>query len=93
MILAINLYTVVCSDKVLKPYRVGLDLTTWEDQGEFNSRPIIFQLGTGSRAGSSNAEYQPIYCSDKVINPYRIGLDLTIQEDQGEFNSHPVISV
>ena len=50
-----------CSDKVLDPYRVGLDLTTQNDQGEFNSRPLILQLGTGSGAGPSNADYQSMY--------------------------------
>ena len=69
-----------------------MDLTTREDQGEFNSRPIIFQPGTGFRAGPSKNDYQPMYCSYKVLNPYRVGLDLTTQEDQGEFNSHLVIS-
>ena len=45
-----------CSDKFLNPYRVGLDLATQEDQGEFNSHPIIHQLGTGSATGSSNTD-------------------------------------
>ena len=45
----LNYQPMYCSDKVLNPYRVGLDLTTQEDQEEFNSHPIIFQLGTRSR--------------------------------------------
>ena len=69
-----------------------MDLNTQENQGEFNSCPIIFQLGTGSRAGPSNADSQPMYCSDQVLKPYRIGLDLNTQEDQGESNSRPMIS-
>ena len=36
------------SDKVHNPYRVGLDLTAQDDQGEFNSRTTILQLDTGS---------------------------------------------
>ena len=69
-----------------------MDLNTQKNQGEFNSHPIIFQLGTGSRAGPSNPDYQPMYCSDKVLNPYRVGLDLNNQEDQRELNSCPIIS-
>ena len=34
-----------CSNKVLNPYRVGLDLSTQEDQGEFNSCSMISQIG------------------------------------------------
>ena len=72
-----------CRDKVL-----GSDLTIQEDQGEFNPYPIILQLGTGSRAGSSNADYQSMYCSDKVLNSYRVGLDLTAQRNIGKSNTH-----
>ena len=73
-----------CSDKVLNPYRVGSDLTSQEDHREFNSHLIISQLGTGSRAGPNNADYQSMYCSDKVLNPYRVGLDPSTQKDLGE---------
>ena len=51
-----------------------MDLTTPEDQGEFNSRPIILQLGTGSRAGPSNADYQPI-CTVVTMSLIHIGVD------------------
>ena len=67
-------------DKVPNPYRVGLDITTQEDQGEFNSLLIICQLGTGSGAGPSNSDYQYMYFSDKVLNPCRVRLDLTLSK-------------
>ena len=53
-----------------------MDLTAQEDQGEFNSCPLITQLGAGSKAGSSKTDYPSAYCRDKVLNPYRVGLDL-----------------
>ena len=53
-----------------------MDLSTQKDQGEFNSCPIITQLGAGFRAGPSNADYQSVHCRDKVLNPYRVGLNL-----------------
>ena len=87
-----NYQPLYCSDKVLNSYRVGLDLTTQEDQGEPNSNPIISQFGINSRTEPSNADYQPMYCSDKDLNPYRVGLDLSTQEDQGELNSCTMIS-
>ena len=80
-----NYQPMYCSDKVLNPYRVGLDLNTQQDQGEFNSCPMISQLGTRSRA-------EAVYCSDKILNPYRVELDLNTQEGQREFNSRPMIS-
>ena len=46
-----------CSDKVLNPYRVGLDLNTQEDQGESNSCPMISQSGARSRAEPSNVDF------------------------------------
>ena len=74
------------NDKVLNPHRVGLDLNTQEDQGEFNSHPMISKLGTRPRA-------EAVYCSDKVLNPYGVGFDLDTQEGQREFNSCPMILV
>ena len=68
-----------------------MDLTAQEDQGGFNSCPIILQLGTGSGAGPSNADNQYMYCSGKVLNSYRVGLDLTAQRNLGESDSHPLI--
>ena len=88
----LNYQPMYCSDTVLNPYRVGLDLNTQEDQGEFNFCPMISQPDTRSRAEPSNIDYQPMYCSDKVLNPYRVGLDLNTQGDQGEYNSCPMIS-
>ena len=61
-----------------------------KDKGEFNSHPIILQLGTGSEAEPSNTDNQYMYCSDKVLNSYRVGLDLTTQEDLGESSSRPL---
>ena len=81
-----NSQPMYCSDKVLNPYRVGLDLNTQEDKVEFNFRSIISQLGTRFRTEPSNADYKSMYCRDKVLNPYRVGLDLNTQEDEGEFN-------
>ena len=78
-----------CSDNVLNPYRGGLDLTTQEDQGEFNSCPIIYQPGARSRTGPADCQF--MYCSDTVLNPYRFGLDLNTQEDLGESYSCPMI--
>ena len=45
------------SDKVLNPYRVGLDLNTRENQGESNSRPMISQSSARSRAEPSNIDF------------------------------------
>ena len=86
----LNYQPMYCSDTVLNPYRVGLDLNTQEDQGEFSSCSMISQLGTRSRAEPSKVDYQPMYCSDKVLNPYRVGWDLNTQGDQGESNSRPM---
>ena len=60
-----------------------MDLNTQEGQREFNSLPMISQLGTRSRVEPSNVDYQHVYCSGKVLNPYRVGLDLNNQEDLG----------
>ena len=46
------------SDKVLNPYRLGLDLTVHEYQRESNYHPINHQLGTGFNDGLGNAGYQ-----------------------------------
>ena len=46
-----------CCDKSLNPYGFGLDLTIQEDQGEFNSRPMIPQSSAGSRIEPSNIDF------------------------------------
>ena len=46
-----------CSDKVLNPYRVGLDLDTQEDLGEFSSCPIISLSGARSRPEPSSLDF------------------------------------
>ena len=52
-----NYQPMYCSDKVLNPYRVGLDLNTQGDQGESNSRLMISQSGARSRAEPSNIDF------------------------------------
>ena len=79
------------SDKVLNPYRLGLDLTVHEYQRESNYHPINQQLGTGSKDGPCIAVYPAIHCGDKVLNPYRAGSDLTAQRNGGKFVSLPPI--
>ena len=45
-----NYQPMLCSDKVLNPYRVGLDLNTQCAQGEFNIHPMMLQPSTRSGA-------------------------------------------
>ena len=45
------------SDKVLNPYRLGLDLAVSEHSGESDYYPTNRQIGTGFNDGLSNTGY------------------------------------
>ena len=46
-----------CSDKVLNPYRVGLDLTAQRNLGESDSHPSIPQPNARPRIEPSNLDF------------------------------------
>ena len=69
------------SDKVLNPYRLGLDLTVYEYQRESNYLPINHQFGTGFNDGHGNTGYQVIHRGEQVLDPYIVGSDLAAYDN------------
>ena len=76
----------VDSDKVLNPYRLGLDLAISEDAGDSNEYPVNHQIGTGFNDGLGNTGYQNIYRSGQVLDSYRFESDLPAYNNIGLSN-------
>ena len=65
------------SDKVLNPYRLGLDLAVSEHSGDSNYYHTNDQIGTEPNDGLGITGYPNNYCNAQVFDSYRVGLDLS----------------
>ena len=70
--------TDIDSDRVLNPYRLGLNLAVSEHSGDFYYYPTMDQIGTEPNDGLSITGSWNNYHNVQLPDSYRVGLDLIV---------------